>query len=71
MVTDNKKSGRRSGKARGRLLPLVFIGPHLILFSVFVLSILSEILSFINQILTVGGISCCFANHIFVTPIWV
>ena len=37
MVTDNKKSGRRSGKARGRLLPLVFIGPHLILFSVCVL----------------------------------
>lgn len=33
----NKKLNRRPGKTRGKLLPLAFIGPHLILFAVFVL----------------------------------
>lgn len=37
MGADNKKLNRRPRKTRGKLLPLAFIGPHLILFTVFVL----------------------------------
>ena len=37
MGADNTKLKKRPRKARGKLLPLAFIGPHLILFIVFVL----------------------------------
>lgn len=37
MGAENKKRNRRPRKTRGKLLPLAFIGPHLILFAAFVL----------------------------------
>lgn len=37
MGADNRKLNKRPGKTKGKLLPLAFIGPHLILFAVFVL----------------------------------
>lgn len=35
--TENTDKNKRSRKAKGRLLPFAFIGPHLILFTIFVL----------------------------------